>query len=113
MKTYQQKGNNTLLVLNHRTSVKVSVSNIILVEGNANYIKFHMKEGKERVVAQPIKYFESYFGMHSFLRVHRAFMINPNCVKTYDEEQNIVTMSNGQIANILRRKRSILEGLVA
>ena len=108
------KGNNTLLILNHRTSVKVFINGIILVEGNANYTKFYMKQGKERVVVQPIKYFESYLRTHGFLRVHRTFMINPNCVKMYDEEQNIITMSNEQIANILRRRRrGILKDLMA
>jgi hypothetical protein len=40
-------------------------------------------------------------------------MINPNYVKTYDPEQESLTMSNGQIANISRRRRNVLKGLVA
>jgi len=113
MKTYQQKGNNTLLILNHRTSVKVFINSIILVEGNANYTKFYMKEVKERVVAHTIKFFESHLETHGFLRVHRTFMINPKHIETYNSEQKILTMSNGQVANIARRRRGILKDLMA
>ena len=109
MKTYQQKGNNMLLTLNHKTSAKVFINSVILIEGNINYTKFYMKEGKERVVAHSIKFFERHLQTHGFLRVHRAFMINPNHVKTYDEQQNIITMSNGQIALISRRRKNVLK----
>ena len=108
MKIYQQKGNNTLLTLNHKTSAKVFVNSVILIEGNINYTKFYLKEGKERMVAHSIKFFERHLETHGFLRVHRAFMINPNHVKTYDQEQNTITMSNGQIAPISRRRKSVL-----
>jgi DNA-binding LytR/AlgR family response regulator len=113
MKTYQQKGNNALLILNHKTSAKVLISNVILIKGDINYTKFYLEGGKEKVVAHSIKFFEPHLEMHGFLRVHRAFMINPNYVKTYNSEQEILTMSNGQIANISRRRRRVLKGLVA
>ena len=109
MKKYKQKGNNMLLTLNHKTSSKVFINSVVLIEGNANYTKFYMKEGQERVVAHTIKFFESHLETHGFLRVHRAFMINPNHVKTYDEEQNIITMVNGQQAAISRRRKSVLK----
>jgi DNA-binding LytR/AlgR family response regulator len=113
MKTYQQKGNNALLILNHKTSAKVLINSVILIKGDINYTKFYMEGGKERVVAHSIKFFEPHLETHGFLRVHRAFMINPNYVKTYNSEQEVLTMSNGQIANISRRRKGILKDLVA
>lgn len=112
MKTYQQKGNNTLLTLNHKTSSKVFINSVVLIEGNVNYTKFYLKEGKEKVVAHTLKFFESFLETHGFLRVHRAFMINPNYVKAYNSEQEFLTMSNGQIANISRRRKGILKELI-
>ena len=61
----------------------MSVSNIILVEGDANDPRFRLKEGKERVVARHIKFFERHLQTPGLLRVPRAFRINPNYVKTY------------------------------
>jgi DNA-binding LytR/AlgR family response regulator len=113
MKIYQQKGNNEFLILNHKTSAKVFINSVILIKGDVNYTKFYLNGGKERLVAHSIKFFENHLENHGFLRVHRTFMINPNYVKTYDPEQESLTMSNGQIANISRRRRNVLKGLVA
>ena len=90
----------------------MSFSRIILVESNAKDARFHTKESKKRVVAQPIKFFEPHLETHGFLRVSRAFRINPNYLETYNSEQEVLTMSNGQIANISRWRKSILKGLM-
>lgn len=113
MKTYQQKGNNTLLILNHKTSAKVLINSVILIKGDINYTKFYMEGGRERIVAHSIKFFENHLENHGFLRVHRAFMINPNYVKMYDAELEILTMSNGQKATISRRRKAVLKDFVA
>jgi DNA-binding LytR/AlgR family response regulator len=78
MKTYQQKGNNSLLILNHKTSKKVFVSDVILLKGDINYTIFYLENGKQKIVAHPIKFFEPYLETHGFLRIHRSFLINPN-----------------------------------
>lgn len=109
MKIYQQKGNKSLLILNHKTSVKVLINNVVLIKGDINYSIFCMKDGKERLVPHTIKFFEAHLETHGFLRVHRAFMINPNYVQRYDEEQNIITMMNGQQATISRRRKGVLK----
>jgi DNA-binding LytR/AlgR family response regulator len=113
MKTYQQKGSNALLILNHKTSAKVLINSVILIKGDINYTKFYMEGGKVKTVSHSIKFFESHLETHGFLRVHRAFMINPNHVKKYDSDQEILTMSNGQIANISRRRKGVLKSLIA
>jgi two-component system LytT family response regulator len=113
MKTYQQKGNSTLLILNQKTSSKVFINSVILIKADINYTKFYLDGGKEKTVAHSIKFFENHLESHGFLRVHRAFMINPNYVKNYDSEQEVLTMSNGQIANISRRRKSVLKNFVA
>jgi DNA-binding LytR/AlgR family response regulator len=113
MKTYQQKGNDALLILNHRTSVKVLINSVILIKGDINYTKFYLEGGRVKTVAHSMKFFESHLETHGFLRVHRAFMINPNYVKTYNSEKEVLTMSNGQIANISRRRKGIMKNFVA
>jgi DNA-binding LytR/AlgR family response regulator len=113
MKTYQQKGNNALLTLNHKTSSKVLINSVILIKGDINYTKFYLECGKVKTVSHSIKFFEPHLETHGFLRVHRSFMINPNYVKNYDSHQEILTMSNGEIANISRRRKGILKDFVS
>jgi two-component system LytT family response regulator len=112
MKTYQQSGNESLLIINQKTLKKVLLQNIILVKSNVNYTTFYLQYGKEKVVAHTLKFFEKHLKTRGFLRVHRSFMINPNFVKEYNEEQEFVTMLNGYKANISRRKRYILKNFM-
>jgi DNA-binding LytR/AlgR family response regulator len=108
MKTYQQKGNNSLLILNHKTSKKVFINDVILLKGDVNYTILYLENGKQKVVAHSIKF---YLETHGFLRVHRSFMINPNHVKEYNQVDEFLMMTNGQKADISRRRKAILKGL--
>jgi two-component system LytT family response regulator len=111
MKTYQQKGNTSLLIINHKTSKKVLINHVVLLKGDVNYTTFYLESGKSKVVAHTIKFFEKYLETHGFLRVHRSFMINPDYVIEYNTEQEVLTMITGHKATISRRKRHTLENL--
>ena len=112
MKTYQQSGRNTFLILNHKTVKKILVNDVILLKGNINYTTFYLQYGGEKVVSHTIKFFEPFLEMHGFLRIHRGFMINPNFVMEYNNEQEYLTMSNGQKVNISRRRKHTLNDFV-
>jgi DNA-binding LytR/AlgR family response regulator len=111
MKTYQQRGNNALLIINQKTLKKVLIENVVLLKGDANYTTFYLEHGKQKVVAHTIKFFENYLETHGFLRVHRSYMINPNHVIDYDPEEYLLTMTNGVKATISRRRKSVLKKL--
>ena len=100
-----------MLILNHKTSKKILIDTVVLLEGDINYTIFHLENGKQKVVAHSIKFFESFLETHGFLRVHRSYMINPNHVKNLDEQQYKVTMNNGYEAIISKRKKSIFKNL--
>ena len=82
------------------------------MRGNINYTTFYLQHGEEKVVAHTLKFFESLLEIHGFLRVYRSFMINPNFVKEYNHEQEFLTMSNGQRADISRRRKHTLKKFV-
>ncbi len=111
MKTYKQKGKDTLLIINHKTSKKVFIHSVVLLKGNINYTTLYFQNGKEKVIAHTLKFFETFLQSHGFLRIHRSFMINPYFVKEYNQTQEYLTMSNGQIATISRRKKHTLKEL--
>lgn len=75
MKTYQQKGNESLLIINHKTSKKILIKDVVLLKGDINYTIFQLQCGKEKVVSHSIEFFEPFLETHGFLRIHRSFMI--------------------------------------
>lgn len=112
MKTYQQSGKNqNLFILNHRTSKKVFVNSIVLLKGNINYTIVHFVNGNTKVIAHSIKFFEPFLVKHGFLRTHRAFLVNPEHISGYNQVEEVLMMSNGQKANISRRRKSVIKNL--
>lgn len=105
MKLYQSHSKPDRLILNQRTKSYIPISYIMLLKGKANYTIFILSDGREKVVAHTLKYFENFLQTYGFQRVHRASMINPNYVKSYNEQSNIITMDNQMSVQISRRKR--------
>jgi DNA-binding LytR/AlgR family response regulator len=112
MKTYQQSGKNQkLFILNHKTSKKVFVNSIVLLKGNINYTIVHLVDGKTKVIAHSIKFFEPFLETHGFLRTHRAFLVNPEHISAYNQVEEVLMMSNGQKVNISRRRKNVVKNL--
>jgi DNA-binding LytR/AlgR family response regulator len=105
MKLYQSHSKPDRLILNQRTKSYIPISYIMLLKGKANYTIFILSDGREKVVAHTLKYFENFLQTYGFQRVHRASMINPKYVKSYNEQSNIITMDNQMSVQISRRKR--------
>ena len=106
MKTYQQKGNESLLIINHKTSKKILINDVALLKGDINYTIFQLQCRKEKVVSHSIKFFEPFLETHGFLRVHRSFMINPNYIKEYVQNEEVLMTTNGQ-KQVYREEGSI------
>ena len=104
MKLYQSHSKPDRLVLNQRTKSYIPISYIMLLKGKANYTIFVLNDGREKVVAHTLKYFESFLLTHGFQRVHRASMINPKYVKAYNEVTKIITLTNEMSVQISRRR---------
>jgi DNA-binding LytR/AlgR family response regulator len=105
MKLYENHSKPDRLILNQRTKSYIPISYIMLLKGKANYTIFILSDGREKVVAHTLKYFERFLQTYGFQRVHRASMINPNFVKSYNETSKIITLTNEMSVQISRRKR--------
>jgi DNA-binding LytR/AlgR family response regulator len=94
MKTYIQKGNASLLIINHKTSKKVLIKNVVLLEGNINYTTLYLESGRKEILSLTLKFYEDFLKTYGFLRVHRGYLINPEYIRGYCTKQYILTMTN-------------------
>ena len=111
MKTYQPQGSDLLLIINYKTLQKVLIKNVILLKGDVNYTTLYLESGKTKTLSHTLKFYESFLKSQGFLRIHRGFLINPNYVKGYCKEKQILTMTNGHQAEISRRRKHELKDL--
>jgi DNA-binding LytR/AlgR family response regulator len=111
MKLYESHSKPDRLILNQRTKSYIPISYIMLLKGKANYTIFILRDGREKVVAHTLKYFESFLLTHGFHQVHRASMINPKFLKSYNEATKIITLTNEMSVQISRRKDDFMINL--
>ena len=88
---------------------KILLTEIIMLEANANYTYFHLLNGEKVVISRTMKLFDNLLKDYPFTRVHRSFIINESHLKSYDADKECVLMSNNLLAMISRRKKRILK----
>ena len=111
MKIYQQKGNDSFLIINHKTSRKVLIKDVIFLKGDINYSIVYLKNDTTKTLPHSLKFYEEFLSIHGFLRVHRAFLINPNFITQYCQEKEMLTLKGGHQATISRRRIGVVRDL--
>lgn len=89
----------------------VDSDEIISVESEDNYSRFHLVGQDDIIVSGSIKQYINLLKEHNFYRVHNTFMINPRHVKRYVRDESTCIMSDGSEIPISYRKREQLFNL--
>jgi DNA-binding LytR/AlgR family response regulator len=69
-----------------RDQVKVFLADIIFIEGLADYIKIHTKD-QHYIASEKLGYIEDQLIGHSFVRIHRSFIVPMEKVTGYNAGQ--------------------------
>ena len=87
----------------------IQVHSIISCEADSNYTILHLKEKKKKVVSCTLKEIEELLEDHSFVRVHRCYLVNLNEVEKYVKgEGGYLVMSDGSVVDVSRSKKEVL-----
>jgi DNA-binding LytR/AlgR family response regulator len=93
-----------VLKINQKTHKSICPNEVIMLRGDVNYTTFCLKNGKTIMVAHTLKYFEDMLLKYGFLRVHRAFLVNPKYILNYDEVGHKIEMGSNLFAQVSRRR---------
>jgi DNA-binding LytR/AlgR family response regulator len=96
------------LTVNHKQKIRIPIYNIVMMEGHNNYTLFHLQNGKKKMYARTLSHFEDQMTDESFIRCHRAFLVNPAFIVGYDKEASKLHLVNNLEASISRRRHSNL-----
>lgn len=87
----------------------VPVSSVLYCEAEDNFTRFHFDNRKDLLICRTLKYYEDVLRTHSFLRIHRSFLINPEYVIRYSKGKGgFVTMKNNRELEVSPNKKSDL-----
>ena len=90
---------------------KVCPSDIILMEGNINYSKLFLIDGKTIFVATTLKTLSEKLENHNFFRTHKSFLINLNHVESFEDNMPL-KMTNQSFVCVSRRRKTLLKAAI-
>ncbi|MCY7350402.1 MAG: LytTR family transcriptional regulator [Cytophagaceae bacterium] len=89
-----------------RIQHQISANDVVMIKGDGNYTLFYFSSGKKMMVSKTLKKYEALLGAHSFVRIHKSFLINLRHLEQYDEHhEEVVTLKNGLRAEVSRRRK--------
>jgi two-component system LytT family response regulator len=87
----------------------IQVDSIISCESDSNYTILHLKDKKKKVASTTLKEIEELLEDHSFVRVHRCYLVNLNEIEKYLKgEGGYLVMSDGSTIDVSRSKKEVL-----
>jgi len=87
----------------------IPVETIISCEANDNYTTLTLRNNKKIIVSCTLKVIEELLEDHSFLRVHRSFLVNLDEVEKYIKaDGGYLVMSDGSHIYISKNKKDEL-----
>lgn len=83
------------------------ISRIMYCEAVDNFTRFYLEQNKEMLICRTLKFYEDILKEHSFFRIHRSYLINPNFVIRYSKGKGgYVTMKNNKELEVSSNKKS-------
>ncbi|HVG15209.1 MAG TPA: LytTR family DNA-binding domain-containing protein [Chitinophagaceae bacterium] len=86
----------------------IDFNDIIYVEASNNYSLIILTDGRQFTISKTLKDVQEVLEERHFLRVHRQYIINLNCLKQFNRNENILTMNNGKAIPIARAQKERL-----
>lgn len=109
MDHFRKDGEGKKIILKTSENIYVvDADEIISIESDQNYSRFHLVEGESIFVSRTMKDYVPMLEGHTFYRVHQSYIINLNHVKRYQREENICVMSDGSKIPVSYRKKEEL-----
>ncbi len=87
----------------------IPVDTIISCESDDNYTILQLKGQKKMLVTRSLKDMEEILEQHSFIRVHRSYLVNLNEIEKYIKgDGGYLVMSDGASVDVAKNKKEVL-----
>ncbi|MBN8822423.1 MULTISPECIES: response regulator [unclassified Spirosoma] len=103
---YWQTNFNKVTVASVKGIRFLDLDEIIAVEADGNYSRFHLTSPETVLASKTLGYYEDILQEKGFFRTHKQFIINARHIREYvGGDYNFILMANGLQAKLARTKR--------
>lgn len=88
-------------------AVFFSPADIIRLEGEGNYTRFFLSDGRKHISSKTMKGYEDILLQHYFLRIHKSHLVNKNFIDKYNNEGSVILKDKTQLPVSRQRKQQV------
>lgn len=93
-------------------AVFFSPADIVRLEGEGNYTRFFLKDGRKHMSSKTMKEYEEILLQHSFLRIHKSHLVNKVFIENYHNEGAVILKDKTQLPVSRQRKQQVAAELL-
>ena len=97
-----------LVLQTAETIYVVKLQDIIFIQAEGNYTKFHTTSHNVLTITKKIAEFDYLESLDCFFRSHRSYIINTSHIKKVDKKEFVIIMSNDEQAYLAQDKKQQL-----
>lgn len=87
----------------------LEINTILYGKADDNYTQLFLADGRKKLVSKTLKYFETLLEENGFVRIHKSYLVNVNCIKTYKKGKGgTVVLNNGKELSVSPSKKAVL-----
>ena len=87
------------------TLQNVLLSDVVYIEADSNYSRFHLKDQSKILVSKTLKEYESLLPSNMFMRIHRSHIVNLHCIDKFNSKSLSLILFGGIKLAVSRRMR--------
>jgi two-component system, LytTR family, response regulator len=95
----------------HSGKLIINLNEIAYCEAQGAYSIICNLDGRKNLVSKNLKALECYLSKSNFLRVHSSHLVNKDNVTSYNKSSSQITLINGGVIPVSRRKSGCLRML--
>lgn len=107
----KEENNFKLAVPTTAGAVFFSPLDIVRLEGEGNYTRFFLHDGRKHVSSKTMKEYEDILLQHSFLRIHKSHLVNKHFIDQYNNEGSVILKDKIQLPVSRQRKQQVAAAL--
>jgi len=92
-------------------AVFFSPVNIVRLEGEGNYTRFFLSDGRKHLSSKTMKEYEEILLQHYFLRIHKSHLVNKIFIEQFKHEGAVVLKDKTQLPVSRQRKQQVVAAL--
>lgn len=92
-------------------AVFFSPVNIVRLEGEGNYTRFFLNDGRKHMSSKTMKEYEEILLKHYFLRIHKSHLVNKNFIEQFNNEGSVILKDKTLLPVSRQRKQQVAMAL--